>query len=118
LHAASIVRATIATFQALGYARMPCVRVVETQGVEYAATKRPMDGSVAAFFLGEPRDASTIKAELLELRPRYPALPDDGQQRANGARWSGMGTVTLPASVRRCMTIWLPRRRTSTNPCC
>ena len=43
---------------------------------------------------------------LFELRPRYPALPDDGQQRADGELtvvWDG--TVTLPASVRRCMTI-------------
>src|SRR3989344_4895938 len=31
--------------------------------------------------------------------------------------WSGMGTVTVPASVLRCMTTWLPRRRTSTKPC-
>jgi hypothetical protein len=70
LHAASIVRATIATFQALGYARMPCVRVVETQGVEYAATKRLMDGSVAAFFLPRVIDRScrwitTARQELL-----------------------------------------------------
>src|SRR5207249_3664533 len=26
------------------------------------------------------------------------------------------GTVTVPSSVRRCMTTWLPRRRTSVKP--
>src|SRR3989344_3795487 len=31
--------------------------------------------------------------------------------------WSGMGTVTVPASVLRYMTTWLPRWRTSTKPC-
>jgi hypothetical protein len=43
---------------------------------------------------------------LFELRSRSSALPDDGQQRADGELavvWDGI--VTLPASVRRCMTI-------------
>ncbi len=43
---------------------------------------------------------------LFELRPRYLALPDDGQQRADGELtvvWDGKRD--LPASVRRCMTI-------------
>jgi hypothetical protein len=43
---------------------------------------------------------------LFEPRSRYPALPGDGQQRADGELavvWDGI--VTLPASVRRCMTI-------------
>jgi hypothetical protein len=30
--------------------------------------------------------------------------------------WSGTGTVSVPSSVRFCMTTWLPRRLTSTNP--
>jgi hypothetical protein len=32
--------------------------------------------------------------------------------------WSGTGTVVVVPSARFCMTTWLPRRRTSTNPCC
>src|SRR5215216_4124378 len=32
--------------------------------------------------------------------------------------WSGTGTVVLELSVRFCMTMWEPRRRTSTKPCC
>lgn len=32
--------------------------------------------------------------------------------------WSGIGTVIVPSEVRRCVTTWLPRRRTSVNPCC
>src|SRR3989344_9521643 len=31
--------------------------------------------------------------------------------------WSGMGTVTVPVLVLRCMTTWLPCRRTSMKPC-
>jgi hypothetical protein len=30
--------------------------------------------------------------------------------------WSGMGTVLVEPSIRSCITMWLPRRRTSTNP--
>ena len=44
--------------------------------------------------------------ELRPRRPRYPALPDDGQQRADSELtvvWDGKRD--LPASVRRCMTI-------------
>jgi len=30
--------------------------------------------------------------------------------------WSGTGTVRVEPSSRSCITTWLPRRRTSTNP--
>src|SRR5262245_50762199 len=33
------------------------------------------------------------------------------------SRWSGTGTVMVPDSIRCCMTMWLPRLRTSTKPC-
>lgn len=29
------------------------------------------------------------------------------------SRWSGTSTVIVPSEVRRCITIWLPLRRTS-----
>lgn len=32
------------------------------------------------------------------------------------SRWSGTGTVIVPDSARRCITMWLPRRRTSLKP--
>lgn len=31
--------------------------------------------------------------------------------------WSGTGTVMVESGVFFCMTTWLPRRRTSRNPC-
>lgn len=32
--------------------------------------------------------------------------------------WSGTGTVVVPpSSFARCITMWLPRRRTSAKPC-
>src|SRR5215211_2398411 len=31
--------------------------------------------------------------------------------------WSGTGTVIVESAVFFCMTTWLPRRRTSRNPC-
>ena len=31
--------------------------------------------------------------------------------------WSGTGTVIVPSTRIFCITIWLPRRRTSANPC-
>lgn len=33
------------------------------------------------------------------------------------SEWSGTGTVTVVSAERFCMMQWLPRRRTSTNPC-
>jgi len=32
--------------------------------------------------------------------------------------WSGTGSVVVSASSRFCITMWLPFRRTSANPCC
>lgn len=31
--------------------------------------------------------------------------------------WSGTGTVTVVCGSLLCITMWLPRRCTSTNPC-
>ena len=34
------------------------------------------------------------------------------------SEWSGTGIVMVDSGIRFCITIWLPRRRTSLKPCC
>ncbi|MBI2219300.1 MAG: NAD(P)-binding domain-containing protein [Candidatus Rokubacteria bacterium] len=100
--------------------------------VDRAAAQAPLKiGVVGAGRIGDALAEHWVKAghevvlssrhpenlkELAErLGPRARMIDSNVPVLSSG--WSGTGTVVVPSAVRRCITTWLPRRRTSTKPC-